>query len=44
MPRVQMDPNDGPLAEAGGKVHLVSFVMQQTWQREHRGHVFFRVL
>lgn len=29
VPRVQMDPNDGPLSKPGGEVHLVSFVMQQ---------------
>lgn len=32
VPRVQMDPDDGPLAKAGGEVHLVSFVVQQTWK------------
>lgn len=29
VPRVQMDPNDGPLSEPGGEIHLVSFMVQQ---------------
>lgn len=29
VPRVQMNSNYGPLTEAGGKVHFVTFMMQQ---------------
>lgn len=35
VPRVQMDPDDGPLAKAGREVHLVSFVVQQTWKQDN---------
>lgn len=36
VPRVQVDPDDGALAKAGGEVHLVSFVVQQTWKQRRR--------
>ena len=34
VPRVQMDSNDGSLSKPGREVHLVSFMMQQAWEKK----------